>query len=399
MSTPLPARVAFDPTPLTAPADRTAVRQWNRAQSELNDKPGGLPRPVAIMLLVLLGLAFGTLFLTMLFGVLASVWESFGDDVASGTRAVLIGVPFVLIVALAVLLIVRRLRRASTRGYRLDRFARANGMSYVPKITQPALPGMIFSRGTSRESTDLVRGGTPRFVEFANYEYTTGSGKSRSTHRWGYVAIKLDVPLPNIVLDAKGNNSMFGTNLPVALDKQQRLSLEGNFDDSFTLYCPKDYERDALYLFTPDIMARFIDHAAALDVEIVDNWLFLYSRRDLSTIDPETWAWIFATVRALLEKLAQWARWRDERLQMDASAQASGELALSGLATAPAAAASAIPFAGDQLRTPPPGVAAGGRRLKRAVPWPSIVIVGAVVLCWILGQSGVFGPIVAGFFD
>ena len=46
-----------------------------------------------------------------------------------------------------------------------------------------------------------MRGTAPRFVEFANYTYITGSGKNQSTHRWGYVAIKLDVPLPNIVLD------------------------------------------------------------------------------------------------------------------------------------------------------------------------------------------------------
>ena len=31
-------------------------------------------------------------------------------------------------------------------------------------------------------------------------------------------------------------------------------------------------------------MARFIDHAAALDVEIVDDWLFLYGRR--AVLDP-----------------------------------------------------------------------------------------------------------------
>ena len=60
-------------------------------------------------------------------------------------------------------------------------------------------------------------------------------------------------------------------------------------------------------------MARFIDHAAALDVEIVDDWLFLYGRRAFSTLDPATWAWLFSVVGALLDKFAQWSRWRDER--------------------------------------------------------------------------------------
>ena len=170
----------------------------------------------------------------------------------------------------------RRARRA--RAWRLEQFARANHLHYVPELGAPALPGMIFAQGHSKRARDLVRGTEPRFVEFANYRYTTGSGKNQSTHTWGYVAIKLDVPLPHIVLDAKGNNSLFGTNLPVSLDPQQRLRLEGEFNDFFTLYCPQGYETDALYLFTPDIMARFIDHAAALDIEIVGHHHFIGPR-------------------------------------------------------------------------------------------------------------------------
>ena len=177
-------------------------------------------------------------------------------------------VPLVIFGAAAVVIAIGSFvgwRRARVTRYRLHRFAQANGMSYEGRVTAPALPGMIFSLGGSRMSTDLVRGTTPRFVEFGNYQYTVKRGKSSTTYRWGYVAVKLDVPLPNIVLDAKGNNG-FGSNLPASFQKEQRLSLEGDFDEYFTLYCPEGYERDALYLFSPDIMARFIDNAAELDV-------------------------------------------------------------------------------------------------------------------------------------
>ena len=61
-------------------------------------------------------------------------------------------------------------------------------------------------------------------------------------------------------------------------------------------------------------MARFIDNAAELDVEIVDDWMFLYTQRRVSTLDPATWAWLFGAVGALITKLDQWERWRDERL-------------------------------------------------------------------------------------
>ena len=206
------------------------------------------------------------------------------------------------------------------------------------------------------------------------------SGKNSTTYRWGYVAVKLDVPLPNIVLDAKGNNG-FGSNLPASFDRAQRLSLEGDFDEYFTLYCPEGYERDALYLFTPDIMARFIDNAAELDVEIVDDWMFLYTRRKVSTLDPATWAWLFGVVGALITKLDQWARWRDERLfaeQPDAvHSGAAASASRSG-------AGAQLPFAPPAgMLTPPPGVAQQGRRLKRRFPWVTVVAVAIFSILWI----------------
>jgi hypothetical protein len=249
-------------------------------------------------------------------------------------------------------------------------------LSYEPRVMAPALPGMIFRIGGARKSTDLLRGSTPRFVEFGNYQYTVRSGKNSTTYRWGYVAVKLDAPLPNIVLDAKGNNS-FGSNLPASFQKSQRLSLEGNFDDYFTLYCPAGYEQDALYLFTPDIMARFIDNAAELDVEIVDDWLFLYTKRKASTLDPATWAWLFGAVGALITKFDQWARWRDERLLLDNP----------GLPSQPqpdVATQAPLPFAAPVgVLVPPPGVAQQGRRLKRSYQWLPIAVTVLIAAFWL----------------
>ena len=160
-------------------------------------------------------------------------------------------------------------------------------------------------------------------------------------------------------------------------------------------------------------MARFIDNAAELDVEIVDDWLFLYGRRQFSTLDPATWAWLFSVVGALLDKFAQWARWRDDRLAAappsipdadslgaaSVAAEVAGEVAGTGAVAGGQAAASTVPFTPplDALR-PPPGVAAPGRRLQRRVPWLPIIIIGAFALFWILSQAGVFGALLGGVF-
>ena len=417
------ASVPFDARPLIDPVDRAAVRDAGRRTRGEDGIGVGFTAVSNVV-----GPVLGAVALLAIVGVFFSIWSSVFSTTASvsGRPAWFLGIgilPIVIIGAVITLLVVARVRgnfRTRERRYRLGRFAAANGMSFAPSVSAPRLPGMIFGIGGSRVATDVVRGTRSRFVEFANYRYTTGSGKNRSTHRWGYVAIRLDVPLPHIVLDATSNNGLFGaSNLPAVFGKDQRLGLEGDFDQHFSLYCPTGYERDALYLFTPDIMARFIDNAAALDVEIVDDWLFLYGKRDFSTLDPATWAWLFSAVGALLDKLAQWARWRDERLRADAAASALSDAppdpgpalpldspgAVGAASAVGALSRSALPFAAPAgVITPPPiapgqqtlergpiGVAAPGRRLRRGVSWVSIVLMVGVVVYWIVSQAGVFG--------
>ncbi|MDF2580107.1 MAG: hypothetical protein K0S49_1686 [Microbacterium sp.] len=402
----------FDARPLVAPvppgAARAFVQELRRTGRLQSSSFTGV---LAVVVIGVVAVIFGSVGLTMLTAVFSALGG--GAQGGGGVALIFAVLPLLVVgvvVALVITFAVRVTRSAGERMYRLDGFARANAMQYVPRLDAPGLPGMIFSIGNARQSSDLVRGDRPRFVEFANYRYTTGSGKNRQTHQWGYVAVKLDTPLPHIVLDAMSNNSLFGSNLPLAFDRDQRLSLEGDFDQHFALYCPAGYERDALYLFTPDIMARFIDNAAALDVEIVDDWLFLYAKRDFSTIDPQTWAWLFSAVGALLDKFAQWARWRDERLAASAGpsipdAASPGDASLTadpahGAAAgpprpeargdapaAPGGGAGTVPF-GVPLAAlrPPPGVAPQGRRLQRGVPWVPIIVGGVVVLFWLFSQ-------------
>ncbi|MFE6996466.1 hypothetical protein ACFVAE_10955 [Microbacterium sp. NPDC057659] len=360
----------FDARPLTDPVDMQAVRAFGREQRANRSTGATASTVIVIVVFALLAVTVIPLvFIPMVLGVISG---DLGFGIVGLLPFLLIGAVFIVVV---VILIVN-LRNGRIQAYRLSRFAAANGMEFVGRIDDPPLPGMIFQNGHSRHADLALRGRQPRFVEFGNYQYTTGSGKNSTTHSWGYIAVKLDVPLPNIVLDALGNNAL-GSNLPASFSKDQRLSLEGDFDRYFTLYCPAGYERDALYLFTPDIMARFIDHAAQLDVEIVDDWMFLYMQRPVSTLDPATWAWLFGTVGALLTKFDQWARWRDDHLPPAAAPAAVG----------PVAPASALPFAPPVgMLAPPPGVAPQGRRLRRGIPWITIIAFALIAGLWILPQ-------------
>lgn len=363
---------SFDAAPLTDPVDPKAVSAFAAELKSRGASETSLSSVIAIVIMVLIAV----ITVPVLVMTVVSMFTTGESGIATIGLLLFGGAAFI-----GGVIGVLGWRRARETRYRLNRFAQANGMSYEGRVASPSLPGMIFSLGSSRLSTDLVRGTKPRFVEFGNYQYTVRSGKNSTTYRWGYVAVKLDVPLPNIVLDAKGNNG-FGSNLPASFQKEQRLSLEGNFDQYFTLYCPEGYERDALYLFSPDIMARFIDNAAELDVEIVDDWVFLYTQRKVSTLDPATWAWLFGAVGALITKFDQWARWRDDRLLLESPAASAAS------PVAPQEASDRLPFAPPAgLLLPPPGVAQQGRRLKRSVQWIPILFVIGIAAFWIWSRS------------
>lgn len=194
----------------------------------------------------------------------------------SGTEALIQFFGISAIAAIVVALIAWAIRVYNKKLAKLYRFATQNGITFKQSILDPGYAGLVFDEGHSRRVDETYI--FPDGSEIGNYQYTTGSGKHRQVHFWSYARIKLTRRLPNMVLDAKQNN-FFGklTNLPDSFNKQQTLSLEGNFNDHFTLYAPQEYGRDALYVFTPDVMAAVIDAGRAYDMEVIDDNLMLYS--------------------------------------------------------------------------------------------------------------------------
>ena len=89
------------------------------------------------------------------------------------------------------------------------------------------------------------------------------------------------------------------TNLPAVFSHDQVLSLE----------------RDALCVFTPDLMALLIDGASPFDVEIVDRWMLVYSARPFPLADLAAHQRLLRIVSTTGAKtLAQTNRHVDERV-------------------------------------------------------------------------------------
>jgi hypothetical protein len=307
-----------DYSPLTdavPPAALKAFRDAKRGDRRYSTASAVVQTVVLIIAILFMGM----LVLGFVSAMIFFVAESVRAGSSAGIGALVFALLFVGFFGLVIVLALRGVIGAGgrwERWYRLDGFAAANGLSFSPIDADPQYPGSIFGSGRARLALDHLRSATDRFLDYGNYRYTTGSGKNSTTHNWGFLALQLDRSLPHMVLDAKANNGLFGgSNLPATFSKDQVLSLEGDFDNYFTLYCPKQYERDALYVFTPDLMALLIDNASPFDVEIVDRWMFVYSAAAFDLRQPATHQRLLRIVDTVGGKtLTQTDRYSDERI-------------------------------------------------------------------------------------
>lgn len=255
-------------TALTTPVTRQMVRRY-QADNMSTKSAKNYTQHRTVLIVVALVVLFPLLF--QIFRLLTT-----GDN--GGLFFWLVILAVLVITAISIAAVIEAEMR---RVVRLSQFAKDNGLQYSRAVPTIGYAGMFFDIGHSRKTTHQLLGSvanTP--FELAHYMYTTGSGKNQTTHSIGFLRIQLDRHLPHIVLDAVGNNfKLFGmqtSNLPVAYKKDQTLRLEGNFNEYFNLYAPAEYERDALYVFTPDLMVLFMDLVGMYDAEIIDDQLFVY---------------------------------------------------------------------------------------------------------------------------
>jgi hypothetical protein len=291
-------------------AFRRQIKAAQRADPTIRTGLSTLTGVVTIVFVVLFAGIFGTILFTSFIAV------SEGGVVAWPGVFTYLGFIAIFIFAL-VLAIVRHFGSGGSwsKWMRLNQFAAANGLQYRNRSPNPNYSGMIFHLGDSRSAFNHINSTTGRYFDLGDFQYSTGSGKSRSTHYWGFLALHLDRKLPNMVLDSKENNTLFGSDLPITFKRDQILSLEGDFDKHFTLYCPQEYEQDALYVFTPDLMALLIDDAGSYDVEIVDDWMFIYYPHQFPPLSVPNYQRLFTIVQTVGSKtVSQTENYHDDRV-------------------------------------------------------------------------------------
>lgn len=248
-------------------------------------------------------LVFGGLSVAIWSGALGGFPPVFGPILLGAAVVMLLGLILGIVLS-------RRDTRRVTSWYLA---AAERGFSYVPELRSPGLPGLMFRSGEKVVASDVVDALASEHPFMAGSligQYATESSTPRMLPA-SFAALPLPRAVPNILLLGTGIGMLRLAG--VGLAGRQKLSLEGDFDRSFTLYCPEGYERDALYIFTPDLMQLLVDSTAGCDVELVDDWMFVYSRpgryRDAAAIDR-----LVATTEVMHRKLQrQTGAYADER--------------------------------------------------------------------------------------
>ncbi|MFE5409973.1 hypothetical protein [Microbacterium sp. NPDC056569] len=208
----------------------------------------------------------------------------------------------------------------------LDSYVAQHG-GRVQTLRYSSQPSEILSArgegGLSRTTLTLLSG-----TRIGDWEYVRewNGRHTRSAYVWGYVAIPLTNSVPHIVLDSRRNQRVTAIGAGVTLTRSQVLSLEGDFDRHFTVYCPDGYGADALYFLTPDVMADLVDTAHEWDVEFIDDQVVFFRPGPILHATDTAIDELVALARSWELRARNWSRWRDQRLGSAPAVDSTGQL-------------------------------------------------------------------------
>lgn len=354
----------LDLTPLTQPLTPDQAADVDRRAKAGEFGPSGGPGGLQIAVAVGIGIiALG------MFGNFVAMFVRMNRQMGAVPGGMGMPVFFkvfaLFFIGILVAVLYRAVRSLGSSGdwKKLAAFALANGLHFRRRSSNPSYPGLLFGIGSDRASSNHVWSAEGDLADVGRYSYTTGSDDNETTHSWTYAAFRLPRPMPHLVLDNRSNDG-FGSNLPARFAKSQRMSLGGVFDEQWTLYAPNGYGQDTYQVFAPDVMEALVSNQYTFDMEIVDDWLFLYSKNG-SPSDPRLWQQVESIREAVVSRIAN-RGYVDRR---------------------PEAAPAATALAGNPGQPVPP-VAPQGRRLRQRTNWAGLLILVVIALQWYLMRYG-----------
>ncbi|MFK4759543.1 hypothetical protein ACI3KS_01265 [Microbacterium sp. ZW T5_45] len=207
-----------------------------------------------------------------------------------------------------------------SRRVKIASFAWRNGWAYADLLEHTRRPGAAFTRVVRGQERAVVASDDERMPFELGLHHSVSRGQSAATVQRPFAFVELPLPssVPHIVL-ANRRRSIIPT---LGLGRgAATLELEGHFAKTFRLLVPEGYEPDALYIFTPDLMARVLDLGSGAEIELVSDRLYVYLPGSTRFDRASTMAAVLTLAEEFHRRFAaRTARYRDD---------AAGELAAS----------------------------------------------------------------------
>jgi hypothetical protein len=186
----------------------------------------------------------------------------------------------------------------STRATKLKngmwwQFAKANGWFLDTETPLEAVtpPSVLF--GPSQTHSPIIQAQLENLTcDLFTYSCITGYGRSEQVHNFTVACVSLPQTLPHMLLLSKQSHALVQRDLGNA----EKLQLEGDFSDYFTVEIEKGQETNALTIITPDVMQTLVTYNQAEDIEILGSNLYFILNKDERD---------YRDMRALIQSVAE----------------------------------------------------------------------------------------------
>ncbi len=153
--------------------------------------------------------------------------------------------------------------------------ATALGCTYSSTGVVPT-NGRLFTFGNYRTVTNVLSGNYKNVaLMLADYDYVTGSGKSRQDHFYTIGELTVSGTLPQVICIPKSWHSVLMDSWKPG--EYEVLPLEGNFNSKFLVYVPKGQEIEGLQILEPDVMTKLMDGYDDFGFECTGSSVYLFT--------------------------------------------------------------------------------------------------------------------------
>ncbi|MDA4894718.1 hypothetical protein PFZ55_48440 [Streptomyces sp. MS2A] len=197
-----------------------------------------------------------------------------------------------------------------SRRAKLALFAWTNDWAYADSLERVGRRGAAFTRITRPVERGVIASDDPRIPFELGVVHSVGTRDQGATMQrpFGFVELPLPSKVPHIVLRNRRRSIV-----PTLGLRGARMELEGDFAKTFLLLVPEGYEQDALYVFTPDLMARVQDLGSGAELELVEDRAYVYLPGGTRFDRPDVMRRTIEMAEELHRRLAdRTARYRDD---------------------------------------------------------------------------------------